>query len=127
MGWMFRNCSLLREINLGNNDFKNVTQQDEALSGVGTVESPCVLIIGPEFDKSVLGELHTGTTSYYSWLGGYVNLDFNDATGIDNASVRPSAGSGRVYSLGGQLVSTRGTGQLPKGIYIVDGKKIAVK
>lgn len=41
---------------------------------------------------------------------------------------RPVAqSSGKVFSLSGQCVSTNGITGLPKGIYIMDGKKIAIR
>ena len=43
-------------------------------------------------------------------------------------SFRPVAqSSGKVFSLSGQCVSTNGITGLPKGIYIMDGKKIAIR
>lgn len=65
--------------------------------------------------------------SYYDGSPAKVQLAIGDATGIGRMSVNPSAPTGRVYTLGGQLVSTTGTAHLSKGIYLVDGKKIVVK
>lgn len=45
-------------------------------------------------------------------------------TGITSVSTNTKEKSGVVYNLNGQRVSTTGIDNLPKGIYILDGKKI---
>lgn len=54
----------------------------------------------------------------------------NTATGIKNIDIRKANKTVVVYNLQGQRVATMPAaevGQLPRGIYIVDGKKITVK
>lgn len=43
----------------------------------------------------------------------------------DKKTVRPA--TGKIYTLSGRLVAVREVSDLPKGIYIVNGKKILVK
>lgn len=74
-------CNSLRILNLGNNDFSNISEETEFFAGVGKEHAfdglggtlSCVLAIGKDFNKSVLGE--KDTNNRYSWLGGY----FTDA------------------------------------------------
>ncbi len=86
---MFSGCVGLRKIVVGNNDFTNLSdfsrinksvkatdQRDNAFERVGTFDNPCLLIIGPDFDKSVLGVKHeNGKGGFYRWLGGYFTLE----------------------------------------------------
>lgn len=57
-----------------------------------------------------------------------VSIAFSyDATGIENIiDASENLKDGKVYSLSGQYVGTSTT-NLPKGIYIVNGKKIIIK
>lgn len=67
--------------------------------------------------------------SYYDDSGSSakINMDFDGtATGISGIGVN-GTDDGAVYSVDGRLVSTKGTGGLAKGLYIVDGKKIIVR
>ena len=45
---------------------------------------------------------------------------------LDGGSLRPAGGPGKVYNVAGQYVGDRLSG-LPKGMYIVNGKKVVVK
>lgn len=56
------------------------------------------------------------------------NFDTGATTSIkapEKKAVRPT--DGRIYTLSGKLVAAREVSCLPKGIYIVNGKKILVK
>lgn len=59
----------------------------------------------------------------------YDGVDENVTTGIDDiiADLTDPQTTGMVYNLGGQLVSRNGLQSLPKGIYIMNGKKYVVK
>ncbi len=78
---MFSGCVGLKAINIGNNDFSNLYDngkpiKDDAFQKVGTLENPCLLIIGSHFNKSVLGIKHdNGKEGFYRWLGGYFTLE----------------------------------------------------
>ena len=62
--------------------------------------------------KDIQGEdLDTGTTT--------------SSKATDKKTVRPA--TGKIYTLSGRLVAVREVSDLPKGIYIVNGKKILVK
>lgn len=56
----------------------------------------------------------------------FVNISFSYTTGIDNVQVSEKSKDVKVYSISGQYVGNTTAG-LQKGIYIVNGKKIAVK
>ncbi len=58
-----------------------------------------------------------------STIGGvkaFYGFEEDDPTGIDNLNANVNANEGAIYNLSGQMVN----GKLPKGIYIVNGKKI---
>ena len=65
----------------------------------------------------------------------FINIDFSDATGIDELTVQKSGGIQSVYNLAGQLLIRIDNpenlkelvNQLPPGIYIVNGKKKHIK
>lgn len=74
---MFSGCSNLRTINIGGNDFSIfTTYTGDVFKGVGTIDSPCRLIVNQQFDQSVLGPKHdNGNGGFYRWLNGYFTLD----------------------------------------------------
>lgn len=59
----------------------------------------------------------------------YDGVDEEVTTGIDDimTDLTDPETTGKVYNLGGQLVSRNGLQSLPKGIYIMNGKKYVVK
>ena len=62
-------------------------------------------------------------------VGGIIMFDYvSDATGIDIPGIdgKTGIGDGRIYTLDGRFVGTSTDG-LPKGIYIVNKKKIIIK
>lgn len=80
---MFSGCFILSKLNIGNNDFRelgNDFDYSKVFEGIGAYNRPCQLVVGPEFDRSVLGELQTDYSqegkkiTYYKWLGGYFTL-----------------------------------------------------
>lgn len=54
-------------------------------------------------------------------------IDNNDATGIENIKATLLETDGAVYDLTGRKVADKFNNQLPKGLYIVNGKKYLVK
>ena len=78
---IFSGCSNLRTINIGGNDFSifatyNADIPGDVFKGVGTIDSPCRLIVNQQFDQSVLGPKHdNGNGGFYRWLNGYFTLD----------------------------------------------------
>ena len=77
---IFSGCSNLRTLNVGGNDFSSLTSCREKIAdmfkGVGTIDSPCRLIVNQQFDQSVLGPKHdNGNGGFYRWLNGYFTLD----------------------------------------------------
>lgn len=78
---IFSGCSNLRTINIGGNDFSifatyNADIPGDVFKGVGTIDSPCRLIVNQQFDRSVLGPKHdNGNGGFYRWLNGYFTLD----------------------------------------------------
>ena len=78
---IFSGCSNLRTINIGGNDFSIFTTYNadipgDVFKGVGTIGSPCRLIVNQQFDQSVLGPKHdNGNGGFYRWLNGYFTLD----------------------------------------------------
>ena len=78
---IFSGCSNLRTINIGGNDFSIFTTYNadipgDVFKGVGTIDSPCRLIVNQQFDQSVLGPKHdNGNGGFYRWLNGYFTLD----------------------------------------------------
>lgn len=89
MNEMFANCTSLTKMYVGNNDLTNLQkknaigesiteseQKENAFQKIGTFDAPCQLIIGPNFNKSVLGVKHeNGKGGFYRWLGGYFTLE----------------------------------------------------
>lgn len=118
---MFNNCIGLRELNIGGMDINNVSYNYDCFARVGTAESPCRLIVGSVFDKSVLGCPYTNESgvTYYRWLDGYFTDPIIDDsyTGIFIPSIQQTA-DGVVYNLSGQRVR-----QGYRGISIQKGKK----
>ena len=78
---IFSGCSNLRTINIGGNDFSifatyNADIPGDVFKGVGSIDSPCRLIVNQQFDQSVLGPKHdNGNGGFYRWLNGYFTLD----------------------------------------------------
>lgn len=81
LAYIFFGCSNLRTINIGGNDFSiftayNADVPEDWFTGVGTIDSPCRLIVNQQFDQSVLGPKHdNGTGGFYRWFNGYFTLD----------------------------------------------------
>lgn len=71
----------------------------------------------------------SGVTPVKALSINYDGVDEEVTTGIDDiiADLTDPETTGKVYNLGGQLVSRNGLQSLPKGIYIMNGKKYVVK
>lgn len=119
----------LKELTVGNLDFSGI---DEGTHGWGafydmsSADKPILLNINQNFDKSVLGTLHSGNPDYYIWREGYFVLD--SEIGIHNALIKGD-GDGKTaanewYTLDGQRLDAQPT---RKGIYIHNNKKVVVK
>lgn len=117
----FNNCTGLKELNVGNNSFKGAKSTDVVMYGVGTQKAPCLLIVGDQFDTTVLGRRLLGV---YSWLSGYFNLAY--ATGIKSVA-EDGQGTGYdpdapAYDLTGRRVNAS-----YRGVVIQNGKKYVRK
>ena len=66
------------------------------------------------------GKAYLEVTSGETPVKGFYGFEEDDPTGIDNLNLNVNANEGAIYNLSGQMVN----GKLPKGIYIVNGKKI---
>lgn len=64
---LLMDCKALKRLKVGNNEFPTAGAYDP-FEGVGTTSSPCRLVIGQDFDRSILGTKQGG---YYLWNGGY--------------------------------------------------------
>lgn len=80
-------------------------------------------------------EMKSATTAYLavpkaiaSGVNGFrLIMGEDDTTGIGTAATAPAAQDAAVYTLSGVRVNAATTAGLPKGIYIVNGKKLLVK
>lgn len=123
---MFYGCTALKDLILGDNDFKDredgefhvYYSADSAFAHVGSPETPCQLYTGKNFDKGVLG---TKAGNCYEWLAGYFYEPKSVTDGI--SSVACGEDGYRVeapaYNLAGQRV-----GREYKGVVIVNGRKV---
>ncbi len=64
---LLMDCNGLRRLKVGNNEFATAGAYDP-FEGVGTASLPCRLIVGQNFNRSILG---TKQGNYYLWNGGY--------------------------------------------------------
>lgn len=69
------------------------------------------------------GEYRTNHNGYVTSFDFYT-FEYTGSTGIDE--VTEGAGASRIYNLQGMRIDAE-AGQLPAGIYIIDGKKVAVR
>ena len=68
-----------------------------------------------------------GTDQMVNTLDAWINrIQEGIATGVDQVTVKPTTASKGVYSISGKLVKTQSDNlnDLPKGVYIVNGKKV---
>jgi hypothetical protein len=65
---------------------------------------------------------NTHKTVLYDAYNGYYNLSKDEEDGINSLTPALSEGEGAIYNIAGQRV-----GKAQKGIYVVDGKKVATK
>lgn len=124
---MLGNCLRLTKLNIGDNDYNGVKDEnsEDAFLGVGTVSIPCKLIIGKNFDTSVLGQIITGTggsPNYFNWRGGIFTVEgLTDA--IKDVRTSVSGSLSPAYSISGQRVNRANY----HGIYILNGRKVLNK
>lgn len=83
------------------------------------------------FRGFIFGNEHDGTSAT-AFSAAKVNIDIDGVvTGLDEIKIEGvnAAADGNVYSIDGRLVSRSASSlsSLPKGLYIVNGKKVAVK
>lgn len=129
VGQLFNDTYGLTQLNMGDLDFKNLDVDGEqwgVFYTVGSAAKPCYLVVGDNFDKSVLGTFTAGNPGYYVWAEGYFTLD--KTTGIDSlpadGGVADNAADDNAprYNLSGQRV-----GKDYRGIVIRNGKKELVR
>lgn len=123
MRCMFYGCISLQELNIGNMDINKVDKKENCFYGVGTPEEPCKLIVGTEFDQTVLGSsrINAAGATYYRWLGGCFTAPVIDGgiTGISQSTVIQSNADNITYGINGQRVS-----EGYKGVVVINGKKV---
>lgn len=82
-------CTNLTNLNVGNNDFTSLNSglnMGNIFKEVGTFDEPCQLIVGQNFNKSVLGVKHdNGKGGFYRWLGGYFTLEATESSSSDTS------------------------------------------
>lgn len=92
-------------------------------------------------DDAVTPEMNLCSDVSVPALRSYIQLDelntntlkikFADATGIQNASIDAMKALFNIYSIDGQIVKSNVSGSsligLPKGVYIINGKKVMIK
>lgn len=71
---------------------------------------------------SQAGKAFLALTPAQAGAASRLNFVFDDATAVKGVAAQSAAASGAAYNLGGQRV-----GQLTKGVYVVDGRKVIVK
>lgn len=107
------NCTALKKLNVGDNDFKTAKNTSSMFSGVGTTTAPCTLVVGDNFDKTVLGQKQG---DYYLWNMGYFGEPVS--TGINGVDYDAADSNAPAYNIGGQRVS-----KSFRGVVIINGKK----
>lgn len=111
-------------------ELKNVTEYNEATMRIlGNVDGKLGFVKATA-DDLYLGKYLKGNRCYLpvSKAGDDITLVDAEqfAVGIQNIATEESA-QGKVYSLTGTLISENGMDNLPKGIYILNGKKVIKK
>lgn len=114
-------CTGLTQLNVGNMNIGPAYYYD-IFNGVGTVDSPCKLIVGSAFPMSDLGDKLTNDagTNYYHWLDGYFLEPVVDDTpsAIISHRVVTLPSDAPTYDLSGRRV-----GKEYKGVVIKKGRK----
>lgn len=81
---MFKGCTSLKTLIIGRNTFQYIDCKDNdgmgnMFMGVGTLDSPCQLVVEEWFDKSFLGVEHgEAPNTFYRWNGGYFTVAQKD-------------------------------------------------
>lgn len=127
----------------GTNEITSTSAKSAGVTGCKLTATYKPMTLAADGSNLFLGEdgvtLYQPTTEGTTMYGyrAYFNIDLTtsakptlvldgEATGIEGITIDGATPGGRVYTPGGQLVGTSLEG-LPKGIYIVNGKKHAVK
>lgn len=97
--------------------------------GLGYLEFSKALIDLATAEEQQVSDGSTNAKGISMLFGEIIETEKAESETTDiKATFRPVAqSSGKVFSLSGQCVSTNGITGLPKGIYIMDGKKIAIR
>ena len=146
--YMFNGCHSLKSLDLGHFDFSNVTSsswmfsdcssleklripsaldnlEERVFNGIGSPSSPCAIFAPTGFDFGV-----DTSGSYFYWRGGYFTIPAIP-TEIDTVTDSSTSGNLDVYSTNGTQLYHHATpeqlNRLPKGVYIVNGKKVVIK
>ena len=138
-GWAFSNCTNLQKVNIGNSvktigiaAFNNCTSITQ-ISSEAVVPPTCESNVFDDINKSKC-KLIVPKNSLDAYKQAYQWKDFllieGSTTGITN-TVYNKAGLADVYTIDGtrrlSKASTDEINALPKGVYIVNGKKIIIK
>lgn len=79
---MFKGCTSLKTLTMGSNIFEYIDCKDDMgnmFMGVGTLDSPCLLVVEECFDHSFLGVEHgEAPNTFYRWNGGYFTIPSKD-------------------------------------------------
>ena len=57
----------------------------------------------------------------------FSDISLSSTTAIANLSLSPSSKGGTIYDLSGRRMEVSSASMLPKGVYIIDGKKVIIK
>ncbi len=97
--------------------------------GLGYLEFSKALIDLATAEEQQVSDGSTNAKGISMLFGEIIETEKAESETTDiKTTFRPVAqSSGKVFSLSGQCVSTNGITGLPKGIYIMDGKKIAIR
>lgn len=78
VGGMFKGCTSLKTLIMERNIFQYIDCKDDMgnmFMGVGTLDSPCLLVVEECFDNSFLGVEHgEAPNTFYRWNGGYFTV-----------------------------------------------------
>lgn len=79
---MFKGCTSLKTLTMERNIFQYIDCKDDMgnmFMGVGTLDSPCLLVVEECFDNSFLGVEHgEAPNTFYRWNGGYFTIPSKD-------------------------------------------------
>jgi surface protein len=136
MTQMFSECVSLTELNLTNFVTTNAATEsmfkcdDKLTTIISNAETPSLIKDDTFSSLPTLGKCElacpSASESNYKEADGW-KLLFQTATGIDFASADAGNSldaSSRIYDINGNRLSATSLGQLPSGLYIINGKKV---